>query len=99
MRRSTDRPRRRLNRERVCIIKPSSMGDVVHAMPILSALRGRWPSAHLSWVVNRPFGELLEGHRDLDELIVYDRGRRGWTAPVSAGWPRSWPGSLAADST
>ena len=64
--------------ERVCIIKPSSMGDVVHAMPILAALRGRWPSAHLSWVVNRPFSELLEGHRHLDELIVYDRGRRGF---------------------
>jgi lipopolysaccharide heptosyltransferase I len=63
--------------ERVCIIKPSSMGDVVHAMPILSALRGRWPSAHLSWVVSRPFAELLLGHRDLNALIVYDRGGRG----------------------
>ncbi len=63
--------------QRVCIIKPSSMGDVVHAMPILSALRARWPSAHLCWVVNRPFKDLLEGHRDLDEVIVYDRGRKG----------------------
>lgn len=63
--------------KRVCIIKPSSIGDILHAMPILSALRERWPSAHLSWVVNRPFAELLEGHRDLDELIVYERGRRG----------------------
>ncbi len=63
--------------ERVCIIKPSSMGDVIHAMPILSALRRRWPSAHLSWIVNRPFAELLDGHPDLDERIVYDRGRKG----------------------
>ncbi len=63
--------------KRVCIIKPSSMGDVVHAMPILAALRSRWPSAHLAWVVSRPFKDLLEGHRGLDELIVYDRGRRG----------------------
>ncbi len=63
--------------KRVCIIKPSSMGDVVHAMPILSALRGRWPSAHFCWVVNRPFQDLLQGHRDLDELIVYDRGKKG----------------------
>lgn len=63
--------------ERVCIIKPSAMGDVIHAMPILSALRQRWPSAHLSWIVNRPFAELLDGHPDLDELIVYDRGRKG----------------------
>jgi lipopolysaccharide heptosyltransferase I len=77
MQRSNDRLAS-IEPERVCIIKPSSMGDVIHAMPILSALRGRWPSAHLSWVVNRPFAELLEGHRDLDDLIVYDRGRRGW---------------------
>ena len=54
MTRSTDRLAT-IEPQRVCIIKPSSMGDVVHAMPILSALRGRWPSAHLSWVVNRPF--------------------------------------------
>jgi lipopolysaccharide heptosyltransferase II len=45
-------------------------------MPILAALRARWPSAHLAWVVNRPFRELLEGHRDLDELIVHDRTAR-----------------------
>ena len=62
---------------RVCIIKPSSLGDVVHSLPILSALRGVWPSAHLTWVVNAPFREVLLGHRDLDELIVYDRKGRG----------------------
>lgn len=73
----TSAPISSIEPKRVCIIKPSSMGDVVHAMPILSALRRRWPSAHLTWVINRPFAELLEGHRDLDELIVYDRGRRG----------------------
>ena len=62
---------------RVCIIKPSSLGDVVHAMPILSALRTAWPSAHLTWVVNAPFREVLQGHPDLDELIVYDRKGKG----------------------
>jgi lipopolysaccharide heptosyltransferase I len=61
---------------RVCIIKPSSLGDVVHALPILAALRARWPSAYFAWVVNRPFRELLEGHPDLDELIVHDRTAR-----------------------
>ena len=68
----------RLEPARVCIIKPSSLGDVVHALPILAALRERWPSAHLAWVVNRPFREVLEGHPALDELIVHDRtARRG----------------------
>jgi ADP-heptose:LPS heptosyltransferase len=63
---------------RVCIIKPSSLGDVVHALPILAALRGRWPSSHLAWVVNRPFQAVLRGHPDLDELIVLDRPGRGF---------------------
>ncbi len=67
----------RLEPDRVCIIKPSSLGDVVHALPILAALRARWPRAHLAWVVNHPFRELLEGHRALDELIVHDRSARG----------------------
>ena len=67
----------RLEPRRVCIIKPSSLGDVVHALPILAALRGRWPSSHIAWVVNRPFQDVLRDHRDLDELIVFDRAGRG----------------------
>jgi heptosyltransferase I len=67
----------RLEPARVCIIKPSSLGDVVHSLPILSALRARWPSAHLAWVVNHPFREVLDGHPALDELIVHDRSDRG----------------------
>jgi lipopolysaccharide heptosyltransferase I len=58
---------------RVCIIKPSSLGDVVHALPILAALRDRWPSAHFAWVVNDAFQDVLRDHPDLDELIVHDR--------------------------
>jgi lipopolysaccharide heptosyltransferase I len=65
-----------LDPARVCIIKPSSLGDVVHALPILAALRARWPTAHLAWVVNRPFRELLDGHPDLDELMVHERSAR-----------------------
>jgi heptosyltransferase I len=63
----------RLEPSRVCIIKPSSLGDVVHALPILAALRGRWPFAHIAWVVSDSFREVLEGHADLDQLIVYHR--------------------------
>ncbi len=74
----------RLEPARVCIIKPSSLGDVVHASPILAALRTRWPSAHLAWVVNHPFREVLEGHPALDELIVHDRSKeRGGPLGIS----------------
>ncbi len=66
---------RGLHPERVCLIKPSSLGDVVHALPVLSALRALWPHAHIAWVVNRGLRGLLDGHPELDEVIPFDRAR------------------------
>jgi heptosyltransferase I len=66
-----------LRPERVCLIKPSSLGDIVHALPVLSALRTLWPRAHLAWVVNRRLRGLLDGHPALDEVIPFDRARAG----------------------
>jgi len=59
------------------LIKPSALGDVVHAMPVLSSLRRRWPGAHVCWVINRGLTGLVEGHPDLDEVIPFDRSRAG----------------------
>ncbi len=59
----------------VCLIKPSSLGDIVHALPVLSALKDRWPNARFTWVVNRGLRSLLEGNPDLDELILFDRAQ------------------------
>ncbi len=59
---------------RIALVKPSALGDIVHALPVLSALRQRWPSAHISWVVNRSYASLLHGHPDLDAVIPFDRG-------------------------
>ena len=73
----------RLEPRRVCIIKPSSLGDVVHALPILAALRA-WPSSHIAWVVDRQLQDVLRDHRDLDELIVFDRAGRGFD-PLGIG--------------
>ena len=66
---------RRCRPRRVCLIKPSSLGDVVHAFPLLAALRRHWPEAKLSWVVNRGLRSLLDGHPDLDEVIPFDRNQ------------------------
>ncbi|MBX7106505.1 MAG: glycosyltransferase family 9 protein [Gemmataceae bacterium] len=75
-------PLHQLSPKRVAIVKPSALGDVVHALPVLSALRQRWPAAHLTWVVNRGYAPLLEGHPDLDAVLPFDRGagRRGFMA-------------------
>ena len=58
---------------RVAILKPSALGDIVHALPVLSALRAAWPDAHLAWVVNKSFEGLLTGHPELDATIPFDR--------------------------
>lgn len=65
---------------RVALVKPSALGDVVHALPVLSALRRRYPDAHITWVVNASYAPLLAGHPDLDDTLTFDRGagRAGW---------------------
>jgi lipopolysaccharide heptosyltransferase I len=64
---------------RIAIIKPSALGDIVHSLPVLSALRQHFPAAHLTWVVNRAYEPLLHGHPDLDATLAFERSPRGAT--------------------
>lgn len=68
---------------RILIIKPSSLGDIIHALPILAGLRQAYPHAHIAWVVANSFASLLEGHPLLNEVIRFDRARFGrmWRSP------------------
>jgi lipopolysaccharide heptosyltransferase I len=59
---------------RIALIKPSALGDIVQALPVLTALRRRYPRAHIAWLVNRGYEPLLRGHPDLDEVLPFDRG-------------------------
>lgn len=61
--------------KKIAIVKLSAIGDVVHALPVASALRERYPSAHLTWIVQGKSREILEGNPDLDEIIVFDKNR------------------------
>lgn len=63
-----------MSRFALALIKPSALGDIVHALPVLSALRCLYPHARISWVVNRSYADLLSGHPHLDEIIPFDRG-------------------------
>src|SRR5437667_6868266 len=72
-------PLKEYQARRIALIKPSALGDIVNSLPVLTALRERFPSAHITWVVNRSYEPLLEGHLDLDATLPFDRraGRRG----------------------
>ncbi len=64
-----------LRPERVVLIKPSALGDVANATPVLAALRDHWPSSRFAWVVNASLAGLVEGLPGLDEVIRFDRSR------------------------
>jgi lipopolysaccharide heptosyltransferase I len=64
---------------RIALIKPSSLGDIIHCLPVATALRRRFPDAYLCWVVNHTYAPLLQDHPDLDATLPFDRSaaRRG----------------------
>lgn len=66
-------PLTKLQAHRIAIVKPSALGDIVHALPVLFALRTRFPNAHISWIINTQLQPLLAGHPDLDATIGFDR--------------------------
>lgn len=70
---------------RILIIKPSSLGDVVHGLPVLAGLRRAYPDAHIAWLIGSTFAPLLAGHPLLDEVIPFDRRHFGrmWFSPRS----------------
>ena len=55
------------------IIKPSSLGDVVHTLPAVALLRDAHPHAEISWVINREFAPLLRGNSDVNHVQVFPR--------------------------
>lgn len=63
--------------QRILLIKPSSLGDVIHALPVLHGLRARFPSAVIDWLIATPFVPLVDSHPDLNETIPFDRRRYG----------------------
>lgn len=61
--------------QRILIVKPSALGDIVHTLPILHLLRQRFADAKISWLVVPAFASLLQGHRLLDQVLLFERRR------------------------
>lgn len=58
----------------ILIIRPSAMGDIIMATPMIHALRRAYPQARLSWLVEPGLADLLRENRELDEVIVWPKG-------------------------
>lgn len=67
---------------RLLLIKPSSLGDIVHTLPTLNALKTRFPHAAVTWLVKRQWAELVERVEGVDQICSVDGGLSGWLAQV-----------------
>ena len=59
--------------ERILVVLLGAIGDVVRALPLVSRVRRGFPRAHLAWAVEPVAAPLLEGHRAIDERLVFRR--------------------------
>jgi lipopolysaccharide heptosyltransferase I len=55
---------------KILIVKPSSLGDVVHSLPFLNVMKTCFPKAEIHWVIAKGLEKLLEGHSMIDKLVI-----------------------------
>jgi ADP-heptose:LPS heptosyltransferase len=83
----------------ILVIKPSSLGDIVHTLPAVARLKRHWPESRIRWIANTEWLPMLEGHPHIDEVIEFPRrdfrGVRG--ALKIAPWARGLRERVQAD--
>ena len=72
------------NLKSILIIKPSSLGDIVHTLPAVALVRDAHPHTEITWVINPEFAPLLRGNPDVNHVHLFPRGEfHGLGAPMS----------------
>jgi len=66
------------NSARILLIKPSSLGDIVHAFPVVSAIKAQWPESHITWVVKRQWADLVDRAEGIDRVWPVEMTVRSW---------------------
>ncbi len=61
--------------DRVCIVMMSAVGDAVHVLPVLTALKRHHPAMHVTWVLQPGPATLVRGHHCVDEILLFDRSK------------------------
>ncbi len=89
--------------ERILLVRLSSLGDVLQAMPALAGLRAARPNAAIGWLVERRFEDAVQGHPHIDRVFVFDRKKSGsLLSNAGAAWRtrrelRAWRPDVAVD--
>ena len=67
----------------ILIVKLSAIGDVIHTLPSLAALRDLYPEAHITWVVEEAAADLVKNHPYLDMVLISKR--KSWFRDIKSG--------------
>lgn len=59
----------------VCVVMLSAVGDAVHVLPVVNALKRAWPGTRITWVIQPVPHALVRGHPSVDDFVVFRRGR------------------------
>ena len=60
---------------RICIVMLTALGDAVHVLPVITALKRAAAGTHITWIVQPAAAALVRGHPAIDDLIVFERAR------------------------
>ncbi len=85
---------------RVLIVKTSSMGDIVHALPVVHDMLAAHPGAQIDWLVEEAYADIVRAHPGVHRVIplALRRWRRQfWRADIRAEW-HAWKAQLRAES-
>ena len=61
--------------DRVCIVMMSAVGDAVHVLPVINAIKRQRPDSRITWILQPGPATLVRGHRSVDEIILFDRSK------------------------
>jgi heptosyltransferase I len=67
--------------ERIGLVMMSAVGDAVHALPVVNAIKRHAPGSHLTWILQPGPATLVRGHPAVDDIVEFDRslGLRAFT--------------------
>ncbi len=74
-----------MKQERICIVMMSAVGDAVHVLPVINAIKRARSGSHITWVLQPGPATLVRGHRSVDEIILFDRtkGAAGFRSVIA----------------
>lgn len=61
--------------KKLLLIKPSSLGDIIHSLAFLNAVKESFPNIKIHWIVSKEFEDILSEHPLIDRIIVINKNK------------------------